>query len=80
MRGKVQGADDEVHGGEPTGGFRSLGGCGADVAAHAFAAEPDADTAAAPRRAQNRTLMNAPTSWKPTLRYVRRAVVLKSLT
>ncbi|GEK04657.1 hypothetical protein TNCT1_69330 [Streptomyces sp. 1-11] len=29
---------------------------------------------------QKRMLMKAPTSWKPTLRYVRRAAVLKSFT
>lgn len=29
---------------------------------------------------QNRTLMKAPTSWKPTRLYVRRAAVLKSFT
>jgi hypothetical protein len=33
-----------------------------------------------PWAAQNRTLMKAPTSWKPTLKYARLAGVLKSFT
>lgn len=92
--GEIQGADDHVagvavaltgearHAGTLQGGWGLSFWCGSVVAGRVHAAEPHRSQ---PRAryggaVQNRTLMKAPISWKPTLRYVDLAAVLKSLT
>ncbi|GGU64524.1 hypothetical protein GCM10010259_63680 [Streptomyces daghestanicus] len=84
--GEVEGADHCVHAGSLQGGSRGFPGGGGVAGGRAHAAEPRCGTAAPLAGAerlgagQNRTLMKAPASSKPTRWYVLLAAVLKSLT